>query len=80
MKRQALQSLCKKHGIPANLTNHEMADRLALLLKVCLKSNSLTIILFFFCLGVWLLRKLRELSLTLSYLKKIKCFELFNSV
>ncbi|XP_024925058.3 uncharacterized protein LOC107405986 isoform X1 [Ziziphus jujuba] len=33
MKRQALQSLCKKHGIPANLTNHEMADRLALLLK-----------------------------------------------
>lgn len=34
MKRQVLQSLSKKHGIPANLTNREMADRLALLLKV----------------------------------------------
>ncbi|KAF3445491.1 hypothetical protein FNV43_RR10667 [Rhamnella rubrinervis] len=33
MKRKGLQALCKKHGIPANLTNREMADRLALLLK-----------------------------------------------
>ncbi|EOA34003.1 hypothetical protein CARUB_v10021499mg [Capsella rubella] len=29
MKRKQLQSLCKKHGIPANLKNVEMANRLA---------------------------------------------------
>ncbi|XP_062099688.1 uncharacterized protein LOC133805522 [Humulus lupulus] len=33
MKRKELQALCKTHGIPANLTNREMADRLNLLLK-----------------------------------------------
>ncbi|KAM6559750.1 hypothetical protein CsatA_028989 [Cannabis sativa] len=33
MKRKELQALCKTHGIPANLTNREMADRLDLLLK-----------------------------------------------
>ncbi|POO00322.1 hypothetical protein TorRG33x02_041000 [Trema orientale] len=33
MKRKELQALCKNHGIPANLTNREMADRLSLLLK-----------------------------------------------
>ncbi|KNA12859.1 hypothetical protein SOVF_122170, partial [Spinacia oleracea] len=31
--RKKLQTLCKKHGIPANLKNIEMANRLALLLK-----------------------------------------------
>ncbi|XP_057972890.1 uncharacterized protein LOC131161264 isoform X2 [Malania oleifera] len=33
MKRKELQALCKKHSIPANLTNLEMANRLSLLLK-----------------------------------------------
>ncbi|XP_021800410.1 uncharacterized protein LOC110744731 isoform X3 [Prunus avium] len=33
MKRKQLQSLCKQHGIPANLRNTEMADKLTLLLK-----------------------------------------------
>ncbi|XP_059454339.1 uncharacterized protein LOC132184645 isoform X2 [Corylus avellana] len=33
MKRKQLQALCKKHGVPANLTNRQMADRLSLLLK-----------------------------------------------
>ncbi|XP_021771564.1 uncharacterized protein LOC110735685 [Chenopodium quinoa] len=33
LKRKELQSLCKKHGIPANLKNVEMADRLSALLK-----------------------------------------------
>lgn len=36
MKRKELQALCKEHGIPANLKNREMADRLALLLKVAM--------------------------------------------
>ncbi|KAJ4884618.1 Uncharacterized protein Rs2_34711 [Raphanus sativus] len=31
MKRKKLQALCKKHGIPANLKNIEMANRLATL-------------------------------------------------
>jgi len=34
MKRKRLQALCKKHGIPANLKNGEMANRLSLLFKV----------------------------------------------
>lgn len=34
MKRKQLQSLCKQHGIPANLRNTEMAHKLTLLLKV----------------------------------------------
>jgi hypothetical protein len=34
MKRKQLQALCKKHGVPANLTNRQMADKLSLLLKV----------------------------------------------
>ncbi|KAG7940902.1 hypothetical protein I3843_16G009400 [Carya illinoinensis] len=33
MKRKQLQVLCKKHGVPANLTNREMADRLTLLIE-----------------------------------------------
>ncbi|MED6170224.1 hypothetical protein PIB30_028852 [Stylosanthes scabra] len=33
MKRKQLQSLCKKHGIPANLKNQEMAHRLSSILK-----------------------------------------------
>ncbi|CAA7013506.1 unnamed protein product [Microthlaspi erraticum] len=33
MKRKKLQSLCKKHGIPANLKNIEMASRLASLFQ-----------------------------------------------
>ncbi|XP_031373610.1 uncharacterized protein LOC116188410 isoform X2 [Punica granatum] len=33
MKRKQLQSLCKKHGIPANLKNSEMADRLSSIFK-----------------------------------------------
>ncbi|KAK8692145.1 hypothetical protein V6N13_075623 [Hibiscus sabdariffa] len=33
MKRKELQALCKKHGVPANLTNREMADRLASIFK-----------------------------------------------
>ncbi|PQP95551.1 hypothetical protein Pyn_29936 [Prunus yedoensis var. nudiflora] len=33
MKRKQLQALCKQHGIPANLRNTEMADKLTLLLK-----------------------------------------------
>ncbi|XP_021737742.1 uncharacterized protein LOC110704255 isoform X2 [Chenopodium quinoa] len=33
LKRKELQSLCKEHGIPANLKNVEMADRLSALLK-----------------------------------------------
>lgn len=34
LKRRDLQALCKKHHIPANLTNLEMANRLTELLKV----------------------------------------------
>lgn len=34
MKRKKLQQLCKKHGIPANLGNIEMANSLTFLLKV----------------------------------------------
>ncbi|KAK7380510.1 hypothetical protein VNO78_33023 [Psophocarpus tetragonolobus] len=34
MKRKRLQALCKKHGIPANLKNKEMADRLSFIFKV----------------------------------------------
>lgn len=34
MKRKELQALCKEHGIRANLTNVEMASRLAVLFKV----------------------------------------------
>ncbi|CAI9116502.1 OLC1v1017666C1 [Oldenlandia corymbosa var. corymbosa] len=34
LKRKELQDLCKKHKIPANLTNLEMADRLTALLAV----------------------------------------------
>ncbi|KAG4200921.1 hypothetical protein ERO13_A05G244401v2 [Gossypium hirsutum] len=33
MKRKVLQGLCKKHGVPANLTNREMADRLTSIFK-----------------------------------------------
>ncbi|XP_051139891.1 uncharacterized protein LOC127257485 isoform X2 [Andrographis paniculata] len=33
MKRRELQALCKKHKIPANLSNHEMANRLSEILK-----------------------------------------------
>ncbi|XP_021283904.1 uncharacterized protein LOC110416280 isoform X2 [Herrania umbratica] len=33
MKRKELQALCKKHGVPANLTNREMANQLASTLK-----------------------------------------------
>ncbi|KAK8642926.1 hypothetical protein V6N13_012250 [Hibiscus sabdariffa] len=33
MKRKELQALCKKHGVAANLTNREMADRLASVFK-----------------------------------------------
>lgn len=39
MKRKQLQALCKKHGVPANSTNREMADRLTLLLEVPLTLN-----------------------------------------
>lgn len=34
MKRKQLQALCKQHGVPANSTNLEMADRLSLFFKV----------------------------------------------
>ncbi|XP_060198621.1 uncharacterized protein LOC132627346 isoform X2 [Lycium barbarum] len=34
MKRKELQALCKEHGIPANLTNLEMVNKLSSLLKV----------------------------------------------
>ncbi|KAI6689569.1 hypothetical protein NL676_026397 [Syzygium grande] len=33
MKRKELQALCKKRGVPANLTNREMADRLSSLFE-----------------------------------------------
>ncbi|KAK8552351.1 hypothetical protein V6N13_120757 [Hibiscus sabdariffa] len=33
MKRKELQALCKKHGVAANLTNREMADRLGSIFK-----------------------------------------------
>ncbi|XP_022772481.1 uncharacterized protein LOC111315162 [Durio zibethinus] len=33
MKRKDLQTLCKKHGVPANLTNREMVDQLASIYK-----------------------------------------------
>ncbi|CAI8593857.1 unnamed protein product [Vicia faba] len=33
MKRKKLQSLCKKHGIPANLKNKDMAEKLSLIYK-----------------------------------------------
>ncbi|CAN8234308.1 unnamed protein product [Cochlearia groenlandica] len=36
MKRKNLQALCKKHGIPANLTNIEMASRLDSVFKFSL--------------------------------------------
>jgi len=34
MKRKELQTLCKKNGIPANLSNVDMATRLAAIQKV----------------------------------------------
>lgn len=34
MKRKKLQSYCKKHGIPANLKNIEMAKQLSLIYQV----------------------------------------------
>lgn len=34
LTRTQLQALCKKHGVPANLSNSEMADRLSSILKV----------------------------------------------
>lgn len=34
LTRKQLQALCKKHGVPANLSNSEMADRLSSILKV----------------------------------------------
>nr|XP_033513920.1 uncharacterized protein LOC104103434 isoform X12 [Nicotiana tomentosiformis] len=34
MKRKELQALCKKHGIPANLTNLEMVNKLSSIIKV----------------------------------------------
>ncbi|XP_012080725.1 uncharacterized protein LOC105640927 isoform X3 [Jatropha curcas] len=34
LKRKELQALCKKHGLPANKTNIQMADSLTLTLKV----------------------------------------------
>ncbi|KAJ0025249.1 hypothetical protein Pint_07904 [Pistacia integerrima] len=33
MKRKQLQALCKRHGVPANLSNSEMADLLCLIFK-----------------------------------------------
>ncbi|KAL5779085.1 hypothetical protein ACOSQ2_009822 [Xanthoceras sorbifolium] len=33
MNRKQLQALCKKHGVLANLSNREMADRLSLILE-----------------------------------------------
>ncbi|KAL3737171.1 hypothetical protein ACJRO7_026005 [Eucalyptus globulus] len=39
MKRKELQALCKKHGVPANLTNREMADRLSSLFEENEKSS-----------------------------------------
>ncbi|XP_056167494.1 uncharacterized protein LOC115681723 isoform X2 [Syzygium oleosum] len=38
MKRKELQALCKKRGVPANLTNREMADRLSSLFEENKKS------------------------------------------
>ncbi|XP_030544089.1 uncharacterized protein LOC115750714 isoform X2 [Rhodamnia argentea] len=38
MKRKELQALCKKHGVPANLTNREMADRLSSIFEETEKS------------------------------------------
>ncbi|XP_048227098.1 uncharacterized protein LOC8283167 isoform X2 [Ricinus communis] len=40
MKRKELQSLCKKHCIPANLTNLEMANRLTEIFKAKENLNS----------------------------------------
>ncbi|GMP46334.1 hypothetical protein CsSME_00014535 [Camellia sinensis var. sinensis] len=39
MKREELQALCKKHKIPANLTNLEMANKLSSLLEEKEKPN-----------------------------------------
>lgn len=53
MKRKQLQALCKKHGVPANLTNRQMADRLSLLLKVPLNHiffSRLVHLAFSYCL------------------------------
>ena len=53
MKRKQLQALCKKHGVPANLTNRQMADKLSLLLKVPLIKFSFTRVVhltFSYCL------------------------------
>lgn len=36
MKRKQLQALCKKHKVPANLPNFDMANKLTELLKVIL--------------------------------------------
>lgn len=69
MKRKQLQALCKKHGVPANLTNCEMANRLSLLFKVPLNYNlSSHTRLFYsgifdfsgFVSIVWLLRKQKQ--------------------
>ncbi|XP_050212467.1 uncharacterized protein LOC126664226 isoform X2 [Mercurialis annua] len=40
MKRKELQALCKKHGLPANRTNFEMATRLTQILQA--KGNSIS--------------------------------------
>lgn len=41
MKRKKLQALCKKHGLPANVTNVKLADSLAAFFKVLLISLNL---------------------------------------
>lgn len=56
MKRKQLQALCKEHGIPANLTNLEMADKLSSLLKVMSNLNFFIYYLSFKKFSVFLVK------------------------
>jgi hypothetical protein len=46
LPRRKLQTLCKKHGIPANSTNAEMATSLSDLFKVSTFASFFTLLLW----------------------------------
>lgn len=82
MKRKELQSLCKKHSIPANLSNLNMAKMLSELFKVthfvsvyvhaCVASVLMIfrVLMYFTFLG----------SINLNLLSELECdYFLFNS-
>ena len=60
MKRKELQALCKQHGVPANLTNLEMVDRLSSLYKVWSLLQSCFLRFFFVFLGCLVVENVQE--------------------